>query len=536
MIRGGRWTPFALVLVFLAGSVDMGRAQGTNPGQGGFGAVRDSLALQSPRFAPSATQDAPIDPKLYVLGPGDQLVIQTLGRASLTFPLDVDPEGNVWIPDFGAVHVAGLTLEETRARLKRSFTGGLEVAVRLTRMRRIKVYVSGEVASPGIVETTPATRASEVVQLAGGLLPGASRRNLRIERGAGPPLIADLSRFDRLGQWDANPLLREGDRVIVPPRLLPVSILAPVPYPGDYEFRPGERISGLVALAGGFLPTAVKERARLLRFTGAAASDSIPVDLTGAAGSTSDLELQEGDRLFVPALGSYHENRRATIVGMVEFPGDYPITEGVDRVSHLIERAGGLTSGARPNEVLLVRRSGTALDRDPEFDRLSRLPRTEMTDSEYQSFRSKLASAQTTFLVDLRPDADTGKKEDTGEARADRDVLLQQGDLVIAERQAYVVRVAGEVKKPGLIEYSAGRSGEEYVADAGGYGGRASRGAVRLTRSTTGQTMRLSDAKTVEPGDLIYVPDKKDKNWLTFLRDFLTLATAAATVVILAKQ
>jgi protein involved in polysaccharide export with SLBB domain len=501
---------------------------------GGFEQRSDSVMTMGPRTA-SATQDAPIDPKLYVLGPGDQLVIEALGRASLTFPTEVDPEGNLWIPDFGAVHVAGLTLEEARAKIRKSFSRGLDISLRLIRMRRIKVYVAGEVRAPGIVETTPATRVSEAVQFAGGLLPGASRRNIRVDRGGGAPLVADLERFERTGTWDANPLLLEGDRVFVPPRLLTVTISAPVPYPGDYEFRPGERVSDLVALAGGFKPTAVKERGLLLRFTGPQQSDSIAIDLDAAPGSTSDLLLEEGDRLFVPAIGSYHENRRATIVGLVVFPGDYPIREGVDRVSDLIARAGGFAPGARSNEILLVRRSGTALDRDPEFDRLARLSRGEMTEAEYQAFRSKLASSQSTFLVDLRQDGDQGTNPGR-EARVDRDVLLQQGDLVIAERQSFVVRVAGEVRKPGLIEYEAGRSGEDYVTLAGGFGARASRGGVRLTRSSTGQTTLLKDANVVEPGDLIYVPEKKEKNWLAVVRDALTLATLITTLVVVSKR
>ena len=136
-----------------------------------------------------------------------------------------------------------------------------------------------------------------------------------------------------------------------------------------------------------------------------------------------------------------------------------------------------------------VRRSGSALDRDPEFDRLSRLSRSEMTEAEYQSFRSKLAQAQSTFLVDLRPDA---RKDKDDEARRDsvpqRDILLQPGDLVIAERKSFVVRVAGEVVKPGLIEVAPGRKWEEYVELAGGYAARANHSGVRVTRSSTGQT------------------------------------------------
>jgi hypothetical protein len=71
---------------------------------------------------------------------------------------------------------------------------------------------------------------------------------------------------------------------------------------------------------------------------------------------------------------------------------------------------------------------------------------------------------------------------------------------------------------------------------AGGYGKKANQGAIRVTRVSTGQTLLLSDAKRIEPGDLIYVPDKRDINWYGVLRDVVALAASIATVVVLARN
>jgi protein involved in polysaccharide export with SLBB domain len=98
------------------------------------------------------------------------------------------------------------------------------------------------------------------------------------------------------------------------------------------------------------------------------------------------------------------------------------------------------------------------------------------------------------------------------------------------------VQVAGEVRLPGLVEYDSTRSGQDYIRMAGGYGERAKQGGVRLTRVSTGQTLMLKDARRVEPGDLIYVPEKKDTNWFGVLRDVVALAASIATVVVISRR
>ena len=57
-----------------------------------------------------------------------------------------------------------------------------------------------------------------------------------------------------------------------------------------------------------------------------------------------------------------------------------------------------------------------------------------------------------------------------------------------------------------------------------------------MTRVSTGQTLLLKDAKTVEPGDLIYVPEKRDINWFGVLRDVVALAASIATIYVLARE
>ncbi len=477
-------------------------------------------------------QEGAIDPARYILGPGDGLVLSILGRVSLDVPTEVDPEGYLWIPDFGRLPVAGLTLEQARKKVRERFHGGsrgIEPELRLVRLRKFKVYVTGEVKQPGSIVAQGVTRVSEAIERAGGLLDGASSRNVVVRGRDGGTHTADLVRFERTGDPADNPSVLDGDHILVPRRGPTIAIYAPVAYPGIYEFRSGDRLSDLLALAGPFRAEAALDRATLLRFRDDRQVDTLRVELAAPAG-TADLGLQAGDRLFVAARGDYHTDRNVSVTGEVLRPGIYPIVEGVDRVSQLVERAGGVLPEGNRNSVLVVRRAADSRDRDPEFDRLSRLTRAEMTDNEYQTFRTKLASARATHTVDL----DLISADTTAGFRSarERDVRLEPGDVISVERRPHSIQVGGEVKWPGLLTYDSSLKGGDYIALVGGYSGRARQSGTRVTRATSGQTILLKDAGRIEPGDLIYVPEKQDVNTWGVFRDALLVVGSIATVVL----
>jgi hypothetical protein len=162
-----------------------------------------------------------------------------------------------------------------------------------------------------------------------------------------------------------------------------------------------------------------------------------------------------------------------------------------------------------------------------------------MTDVEYQVFRSKLASVQSTYRVDyagISGAHDPHKGGKGYEAAIARDVPLRSGDVLFVDRAPRSVSLAGEVRRPGLVAFEPGRKASEYIDLAGGFTGKAKRSGIRVTRFATGQTLPLEDARQVEPGDLIFVPDRPDVHWLSVLRDVITVAAATATVVIAIRQ
>ncbi len=470
----------------------------------------------------------PNDAAEYRLGPGDALSLEFSGRLDRQQSIVVDAEGRIRVPEVGVLAVGGRTLADVRTdvlgKLRRLYTG-VNTDLRLVGVRSFKVYVAGEVDAPGVTEATAATRASEVLRGALTLEPGASRRNIELRRRDGRVLRVDLDAFLYLGRTERNPYLEDGDVLVVPARRERIGAYGAFARSGEYELAPGDRASDLVEIAGGLVPGADSASGRLIRFATSTTTDSVVVDLRFPAGGVNPV-LQHQDRLFTRELPDYRRARNVTISGEVRAPGVYPLVEGRDRLGAAITRAGGLTEAAARDRILIFRPTPNSGQPDVEFERLSRLSRSEMTDAEYQTFKTKLASQQAAFVVSA---------DDLARGDEPYDIFLRDGDVVVVDRASRSVRVAGQVQRPSLLEYAPGREGKEYIALAGGMTRRADSGKVRLTRAGTNQTIYLAEAGEILPGDFIWVPEKKDVNFWGVFKDVLLVAGSVATIVILLR-
>jgi protein involved in polysaccharide export with SLBB domain len=482
-----------------------------------------------PSALPDEALAGPIDAQTYVLGPGDVLSLELSGRASRQVPVIVDAEGRANFPEMGVIEVGRRTLAAVRdqvlARLRPLYSG-VRVDLRLVRLRMFKVYVAGQVESPGVTIATSATRASEVLRGEFTLKDDASRRNIELRRGSETRRV-DLDAFAFLGREGDNPLLEDGDILLVPPLKERVYAYGAFGRSGEYELAPADSISDLIEIAGGLLPGTDTASGVLVRFSGAAVLDSIPVNLEAALRGDRDLPLLDRDRLFAREFPEFKRTRNVVLSGEFMRPGPYAIREGVDRLSMVIDRAGGFVGGAAKNRIQVFRPAENAGQRDIEFERLSRLSRSEMTDAEYQVFKTKLASQQAAYVLAY---------EQLSRPETEFDILMRDGDVVVVDRETQAVRVAGEVGQPSLLEYLAGRTAQEYITLAGGFTRRADRGKVRVTRAGSNQTLLLKDARGIQPGDFIWVPEQRDINFWSVFKDVILVAGSVATVIILLRD
>jgi protein involved in polysaccharide export with SLBB domain len=472
---------------------------------------------------PAIHQAGAIDAAHYVMGPGDVLELSLWGRLTRSVLIPVSPEGTVLLPGSGPIKVAERTLAWSRQQIldqvSRSFRG-VQAEVRLVQLRTFKIFITGFVKRPGAVPVTSVTRASEAVS---GLefAEKASRRNIVIRRRDGTSLRLDLETFEATGRRDADPTLVDGDVIVVPRATEFLGVWGAVARTGRFERAPGDSLSTLIRLGGGLLPWAVTDRALVVRFPTPSTRESLWVNLAALQQGQQDITLQDGDELFVSLRSDFHELPVVTILGEVERPGSYPIALGRDRFSNLIEWAGGFRPLANRSGIHLVRETGGP-EADPEFERLVRLSRSEMTESEYTKFQTRLAERKNSFRIDWSR---------VQKQRVDVDPLLQDGDVVRVDQLVSTVRVEGQVKRPGFVDYAPGRSLREYVELSGGFTDHASHRNISVARSLTGQVIPARSLASVQPGDFVWVPERKDVDAWSVFRDVITVAGQIALVI-----
>ena len=503
-----------------AGMGDPGQpVEPVNPGQ------PTATFTQAPGF--SAPQRGPVDPSDYIVGPGDWFQLSLYGPVSRELTIVVGPEGTLFLPGIGMVPLAGQTLVQARARIERAVATqfrGVHVEVQLARVRRMQVALTGQVKKAGPVEVPGYVRIADMLD-SDLLLAGASTRNVIIERPGGPGgsrfLRADLERARRIGTGMGNPFLLDNDVIRVPVATAFLTIEGAVANPGRYEFVDGDSLSTIVALAGGALPSA-NDDILLVRFMTATMVDTMRLSLAGMHSGSQNPLLREGDHVFLYYQPRYHELHRAMVFGQVARPGPYPLEPGRTHLSALLAAAGGFLPEADLATLRVFRASSLAKEPDAELDRLSRLSRNEMTASEYEVLRARLSARREDYRVSW----------DRVRQLPDLDLVLEDGDVVRVDRVMPSVRVDGEVRRPGVVQFTEGRSVDEYLRLAGGYSDRAARRQVRVTRAVTGQTILARDVSSVSPGDLIWVPERGDQSlWLQMQTTILVLAQIATVII-----
>ena len=465
-----------------------------------------------------------VDPDVYRVGPGDLLQATIWGGISRNFTLEISPEGTVLLPTSGTLKIDGMTLREARTqilnRLRPEFRS-LNFDVRLLRPRRFLVYVTGEVKHAGPYDANGTSRVSEMVLVAEPL-DNASLRQIDVVHRDGVHEVADLDLFLRTSSQALNPWLRDGDVVHVPISTSFVYVQGAVSRPERYELGPRDSLRTLLALGGGLLPAADSTRALLVRWTDSVRSESVWVSVPDVMSGRINPPLRNGDHFYVYYVPQFQQLNEVGLTGQVARPGVYPIRVGRDRVSDLVRAAGGFLPGADLAAIRVRRRNPGPGAEDPELQRLLRLSRHDLTNSEYDVLNTKLAGQREEYRIDW------SRLQSTPEL----DVLLLGGDVIQVDRLVNSIRVDGQVRRPGILSFKAGNSVEDYVRSSGGYSERAWRGKTRVTRSVTGQTFLARDVQKLDPGDFIWVPERPDLTFWDQARTLLGAAAEVATVVL----
>jgi protein involved in polysaccharide export with SLBB domain len=529
------WALIGLTALFLAIPTLVRAAEPTEPEMTKLDSLRLIKAMEArAEVGQEQALERNVDPQRYVVGPGDELVLNLWGELEESVPLKITPEGTVLVPYVGEVMVGELTLAQAKDRIinrVRTRYRGEKVSVTLSGVRRFRVFVTGAVNVPGTYTATAVDRVSMLIDQAGGFLPEASQRNIQVKRPDSTVVAADLLRFTVIGDLNDNPTVRDGDVVTVPARLDSVGIFGAVSAEGYYELKKGDRISDLVELAGGLVKDVYLEEAALIRYQEDGKNTrKIIIDLAEIMGderSPQNLPLESGDVLLVRHIPGWHPEHLVEVQGEVYFPGVYSIERGQTTLSEIIQRAGGFKPDASLAEAKLIR---TEYEEtlDPEFERLKKMLVADMSEEEYEYFKIRSRQQRGLVVVDFEK---LFLLNDTSQ-----DVILKRGDLIEVPVVRKTINVSGQVNNPGAILFVPGKKVEYYISQAGGYNWNARKGKVRVIKGSTGQWLKPGKAKRLEPGDTIFVPEKPERDYWAFFKDFMAVSAEIATVLLVIQQ
>jgi protein involved in polysaccharide export with SLBB domain len=278
--------------------------------------------------------DVPIGPD-YVLGPGDSLRIDLWGGLSQNFTRAVDRDGRLTLPEAGDVQVAGLTLERAQITIAHALAQqyrNAQVAVTVAALRSVRVYVVGDVESPGAYDVSSLATPLSALYASGGPTAAGSLRVLDHYRGKQRVGEVDLYDFFLHGVRVEDDRLEAGDTLLVPPAGPQVAVSGAVRRPAIYELKDEKTLDAVLADAGGATVAAALGHITVERID----AHQQRVTLTVAAGDDAQADeakpgafaVKDGDRVRVAPIVPWSE-KVIYLDGHVVRPGREAYREGM---------------------------------------------------------------------------------------------------------------------------------------------------------------------------------------------------------------
>ncbi len=403
-----------------------------------------------------------------------------------------------------------------------------------------RVTIKGAVFHPGSYELTPEMTLKNLIDKASGVKEEAflNRALLVRQKDKTAKKILSFSVLDILNN-NKNILLESDDEVIIYNKeelreKRYITVNGAVNTPKKIDYMKGMTIEDAIVLSGGLKEGADSENVEVSRrlkdgnfeTVGKSFTLSASDELTSNVGSP--FELEPYDIVSIRYIKGYSPQKNVTIKGEVEYPGNYSITTKNERISDLIERAGGLTPYAYIEGASLMRKRGGQVDTVQEEilgDIKEKSDEVDNSDVEIKAVQS--------IGIDL--------EEIMNNKGTKIDLILEEGDELLIPSAKQTVDVQGKVFSPSLVQYVPGKSLKYYIQNAGGFfeDARKSKvyviyanGSIKTTKSFLG----IKSYPKVLPGSVIVVPAKKpSKNGIS-LQEILGITTSLATIALLVNQ
>jgi polysaccharide export outer membrane protein len=254
-----------------------------------------------------------------------------------------------------------------------------------------------------------------------------------------------------------------------------VEIQGRVNIPGKYDFAQNMSINDLIVLAGGMREGASFNRIEVSRRISDVKSGEKNVEIytvdidEGLSVGEGNFLLKPFDIVVVRELPNYQTQQMVTIIGEINYPGVYSIENRTERISHLIERSGGLRKDAYLKGAQFYREGKQV-------------------------------------AVNIE---DVLKNKDKS-----YNLFLEVGDSLYIPKEKQTIKVSGQVLNPTSVAFQEGMNFGDYIIQAGGFTDSAfvKKIYVKYPNGHVDKTRSFLTAKfhpKVEKGMEIIVPTKR---------------------------
>ena len=404
-------------------------------------------------FQPATNIPTPAD---YILGPGDQVIIDIWGASQKSFDSKISPEGVIVIDGVGPIKLAGQTVAQagnTAKNVLNEVYGGSSISLSLGSTRSVKVEIVGDVVTPGSYTLSAFSTIFNALYMAGGISDLGTLRNINLYRNGKSVSKIDVYDYIINGNNKGNVRLQDNDLIIVGPYDAIVNIQGKAKRPMKYEIKKEETLADLLAYSGGFTGDAYKKNIRVIRKSGKEYSIH-----TIVKDKLSSFHLEDGDSVYIDSIIPRFSNM-VEVKGAVFHPGMYELGEEISTVLDLIEAADGLREDAFMNRAVMHRRK-------PDMTLYAK-------------------------SVDLNGIMNGSKP----------DIKLEKEDILFIPsttemRGEQTISIIGEVFYPGVYEYAENTTIEDLILQAGGLKNTASTTKIDVSR-------RIYDLKATEIADTL---------------------------------
>ena len=468
----------------------------------------------------------------YVIGPDDQLRVRIWGQVTYSGNLRVDRSGDIYLPQAGTVHVAGLSFSELdqhlRAAVAKNYRN-FDLSVDIGQIRAIQIYVTGYGRRPGVYTVSALSSLVDALFASGGPSPQGSLRHIQLKREG--KTIADFDLYALLLHGDKSHDIRllPEDVIYIAPAGHQAAITGSIAIPGIYELLEGETVGELIESAGRTTALSSNARISLERVGPGQLREAMefPLDPKGLASPLADTDVL---RIY-PILAAYQKT--VILRGDVANPGRFNWHPGM-HLSDLIPDKDSLESRdywwrrshlglpspefeplisspeSLPSALTATNHSGSWSDSEAAARNgnntsiASQLPKTGSA-AQQGPIDVHLANAEIDWdyavIERLDPDSlrtslipfDLGKLVMNHDAT--QDLLLQpadtitvfsQGDIhVPLEQQTKYVDLEGEIVHAGIYSVQPGETLRDVIQRAGGFTSKAYLYGSEFNREST---------------------------------------------------